>query len=207
MTALGARYRLEDVALRSVRAIVGRLPDAVSWRIGALIGLGFFWIDAPHRRLAIRQLQTAFPLRSAAECRAIARQTFIHFGQLAAVLIKFSTLTREGILARVDYEGVERVRAAAEAGKGVILSSGHFGFWEMQAIAHPLVLPPMQLLARPLDKLEDRGLDYRRRLRDGYRAEAARDPRRIAVIDAAGGVADVQAAVRAAILERFSELR
>jgi dTMP kinase len=61
-------------------------------------------------------------------------------------------------------------------------------------------------LARPLDKLEDRGIDYRRRLRDGYRAEAARDPGRIAVIDAAGGVADVQAAARAAMLERFSEL-
>ena len=62
-------------------------------------------------------------------------------------------------------------------------------------------------LARPLDKLEDRGLDYRLRLRDGYRAEAARDAGRIAVIDAACGIADVQAAVRAAIAARFPEVR
>jgi dTMP kinase len=62
-------------------------------------------------------------------------------------------------------------------------------------------------MARPLDKLEDRGHDFRRRLRDGYRAEAARHADRIVVIDASGGVADVHAAARAAILERFPELR
>jgi dTMP kinase len=62
-------------------------------------------------------------------------------------------------------------------------------------------------MTRPLDKLEDRGHDFRRRLRDGYRAEAARHADRIVVIDASGGVADVHAAARAAILERFAELR
>lgn len=148
---LALRYRLEAAALSVVRGVARALPDRVSWGVGRVIGLGFFWLDAPHRRLAIRQLQSAFPLRSARECRAIARQTFVHFGQLLAVLIKFSTLSRDEIRARVDFEGAERVRAACEAGKGAILSSGHFGFWEMQAIAHAVVLPPMQVLARPLD--------------------------------------------------------
>jgi len=62
-------------------------------------------------------------------------------------------------------------------------------------------------MTRPLDKLEDRGDDFRRRLRDGYRAEAARHPDRIVVIDASGDVATVQEAARAAIVERFAELR
>ena len=55
------------------------------------------------------------------------------------------------IRARVEFEGDERVRQALAAGKGVLLFSGHFGYWELQGIAHPLVLPPMSVLARPLD--------------------------------------------------------
>lgn len=62
-------------------------------------------------------------------------------------------------------------------------------------------------LSRPLDKLESRGDDFRRRLRAGYLAEAARRPDRIAVIDADHTVADVQAALRAALADRFPELR
>lgn len=145
------RYRLEAAALAVVRGTVGRLPDAVAWGLGAALGFGFYALDANHRRLAIRQLRAAFPTRSAAECRTLARQTFIHFGRLLVVLIKFSTLSVAEVRARVEYDGDDRVRGALAAGRGVLLSSGHFGFWELQGIAHPLVLPPMHVLARPLD--------------------------------------------------------
>ena len=62
-------------------------------------------------------------------------------------------------------------------------------------------------LARPLDKLENRGDEYRGRLRAGYLAEAARRPDRIAVVDATGDLATVQSNVRAALEHRFPELR
>ena len=62
-------------------------------------------------------------------------------------------------------------------------------------------------LARPRDKLENRGDEYRGRLRAGYLAEAARRPDRIAVVDATGDLATVQANVRAALEHRFPELR
>jgi KDO2-lipid IV(A) lauroyltransferase len=67
------------------------------------------------------------------------------------VLLKFSTLTADQIRARVEFDGDERVRQALDEGKGVLLFSGHFGYWELQGIAHPLALPPMSVLARPLD--------------------------------------------------------
>ena len=176
--ALALRYRLEYAALMAVRAVVGVLPDAVSWWIGSIVGMGFYGVDAGHRRLAIRQLRAAFPTRTAEECRRIARQTFRHFGQLLVLLIKFSTLSPDQIRARVEYDGEERVREALGHGKGVLLFSGHFGFWELQGIAHPLALPPMHVLARPLDNPDlHRWLeDTRRRTGNGviYRRGAVR---------------------------------
>lgn len=61
-------------------------------------------------------------------------------------------------------------------------------------------------LARPLDKLESRGDDYRRRLREGYLREAAADPERIRVLDSTGSPESVTAAVRSATVGRFPEL-
>ena len=54
-------------------------------------------------------------------------------------------------------------------------------------------------LARPLDRLESRGDDYRRRLRDGYLHEAAADPGRIRVVDADAPPDEVAARIRAAV--------
>lgn len=61
-------------------------------------------------------------------------------------------------------------------------------------------------LDRPLDKLENRGDGYRRKLREGYLAEAARHREHIRVIDAGGTVDEVAAGIRAAVSERFPEL-
>jgi KDO2-lipid IV(A) lauroyltransferase len=145
------RYALEYALVVAVRTLVGILPDRAGRAIGTFIGSCFYIADPSHRRLSVRQLRAAFPRRSQDECRAIARATFAHFGRLLVALLKFSTLTADGIRARVEYEGVEHVRKALAAGKGALLFSGHFGYWELQGIAHPLALPPMSVLARPLD--------------------------------------------------------
>jgi dTMP kinase len=61
-------------------------------------------------------------------------------------------------------------------------------------------------LDRPLDKLENRGADYRRRLRDGYLREAAAAPETIRVIDATAAADEVAARIRRVVGERFPEL-
>ena len=55
------------------------------------------------------------------------------------------------MLARVEFEGEDLVRQAHAQGKGVLFVTGHFGFWELQAMVHALRLPPMAVLARTLD--------------------------------------------------------
>jgi KDO2-lipid IV(A) lauroyltransferase len=151
VTARDARHRAEYALVMLVRAVVSLWPDRVVSAIGAGIGYAFWAVDAGHRRLATRQLQAAFPARSDAECRHITKQTFAHFGRSLTMLLKFSTLTPARMATRVTFEGVDRAREALAAGKGAFFVTGHFGFWELQGLAHALVLPPLLLLARPLD--------------------------------------------------------
>jgi KDO2-lipid IV(A) lauroyltransferase len=151
VTRDGIRYRLEYRLVMTTRAVVRRLPDRWALALGAGIGSVFYVLDGSHRRLAVEQLRAAFPVRSVDECRAIARATFAHFGRLLVALLRFSTLSREAMRAHVEYDGEDRVRAALAAGKGAIVFSGHFGYWELHGLAHALVLPPLSVLARPLD--------------------------------------------------------
>lgn len=56
---------------------------------------------------------------------------------------------------------------------------------------------------RPLDRLESRGDEYRRKLREGYLLEAAADPARFAVIDATPDRATVERRIRVAVVDRL----
>jgi dTMP kinase len=61
-------------------------------------------------------------------------------------------------------------------------------------------------LDRPLDKLENRGDGYRRKLRAGYLAEAAGQPDLIRVIEADAPIDEVGDRIRAVLSQRFPEL-
>ena len=145
------RHRLEYAAVTTVVAVVRVLPMRAVLAAGALLGLAFHAVDGGHRRLAVRNLESAFPVRTVAERRAIARHMFEHFGRLLMVLLKFSTMSPQRMLDRVEFEGEERVVAAHALNRGVLLFTGHFGFWEINALVHGLTLNPIAVLARPLD--------------------------------------------------------
>jgi len=144
-------HRLEYAAVMIARAMVRPLPMTTVLGAGALLGRAFHFFDRSHRRLALQNLEAAFPGRPARERAAIARDMFAHFGRLLTVLLKFSTMRPDEMLACVEFEGEERVRAAHAPGKGVLLFTGHFGYWEINALVHALELHPMSVLARPLD--------------------------------------------------------
>jgi dTMP kinase len=62
-------------------------------------------------------------------------------------------------------------------------------------------------LARPLDRMEQQGDDFRRRLRLGFLAEAGSRPEQIVVVDAARAIDVVQAEIRRALEEHLPPLR
>jgi KDO2-lipid IV(A) lauroyltransferase len=143
--------RLEYFGVRLMLALARALPVPLVRSLGTAVGLAAYALDWGHRRIAERNLERAFPTRSPRERRAIVRGAFAHFGQLLFELLKFSSLSNEELLARVEFEGAERVRLAYAQGKGVLLVTGHFGFWELHGIVHGLKFEPIGVVARALD--------------------------------------------------------
>ena len=145
------RFRLELALTQVVSACVRLLPMPVVRACGGGLGRVVYFVDGFHRRIALTNLANAFPTRSVSERRAIARAMFAHFGRMLLELIKFPTLSDAQMLACTEIDGEDRVLQAYQHGRGVLYFTGHFGYWEMQAIVHALRLPPVSVLARPLD--------------------------------------------------------
>ena len=143
--------RLVYFLVRALIAIVSVTPGVLVRAAGTMFGFVFYALDGRHRRIAERNLAIAFPSRPEQERRAIVRGAFAHFGRLAFELLKFSTLSKAQMLARVEFDGEERSRQAYAQNKGVLFITGHFGFWELQAMVHALKVEPVSILARALD--------------------------------------------------------
>ena len=169
---------LEFAAVRLVATVVSLLPMRVVRRCGAALGRLAYALDAAHRRIALENLAAAFPSRPARERRMLARAMFAHFGSLLLELLKFGTYTPDQMHAAIDVEGEERTRQAYQQERGVLFFTGHFGYWEIQAIVEPLHGHPISVLARPLDNARLNEMLERIRTRTGnsviYRQGAVR---------------------------------
>jgi KDO2-lipid IV(A) lauroyltransferase len=170
--------RIEYALVVIVAGGLRLLPMSGVRRCGALIGRAVYVVDRFHRRIALDNLLHAFPSKTEDERRLLARQMFSHFGSLLFELLRFGALPPEEMLARAESDGEERVWQAYQKGRGVLFFTGHFGYWEMQAIAQPLRIKPVSVLARPLDNPRLHDMLERIRTRTGnaviYRQGAIR---------------------------------
>ncbi|MGE3841086.1 MAG: lysophospholipid acyltransferase family protein [Vicinamibacterales bacterium] len=145
------RHRAEYVTVRLVSAVSRLLPRWMALRFGGGIGVLFFSLDRRHRQHAIDNLAVGFPQWSPRQCAETARRVFVHFGRLLVELMRFDGLSQDDIRARTEIVGLERVQAAYRQGKGVLFFTGHFGFWEVHALAHGALIAPIAVVARPID--------------------------------------------------------
>src|SRR5262249_7669511 len=145
------KHRVEYLTIRLLIGLVRAMPAPLVSTTGAMVGLLAYVADGNHRRVARENVAAAFPARTPREHRRIVRGAFKHFGRLLFEFLKFSTLSPAEMLQRVEFEGEDRVRAAYAHGKGVLFVTGHFGYWELQALVHGLRVEPIAVLARALD--------------------------------------------------------
>jgi len=145
------RYRLELGAYRGAKSLVSLLPETMRLAFGRWGGRIGYLLDARHRRVALQNLELAFPEWPSASRKRVARESFGNIGTAAVELATTAEMDRESYLARLDFEGWENFELAEQAGKGVLLMTAHIGNWEALAQAPVLRGKPVSFVARPLD--------------------------------------------------------
>jgi KDO2-lipid IV(A) lauroyltransferase len=145
------RHRVEYVPVWCIVKVLGLLPRCAARR--AAIGLAQL-VRLLHPRLArvaIRNLQIAYPQMSEAERQLIVHGVFTSLGRLLAEFCLFPRYTRQNANTVVVYDGFENYAAASAQGKGVLLMTAHLGAWELGSFYHSLMGHPIRELVRQLD--------------------------------------------------------
>ena len=143
--------RVEYAAYRFVAARVARASDPAILRWGSRLGRVARRVLRRRDRLAMRNLQIAFPQKSERERRAILDACWIHFGREALVSIRAQNMTLEEIAESCPLVNAELIDQALARGRGVILISAHYGGWEIAGLAIMSRYQKVRTVARRLD--------------------------------------------------------
>jgi lipopolysaccharide heptosyltransferase II len=111
-------------------AVIRRLPLAVCFVLGHLIGALLWAILPGYRRLARENIARALGRPGAGR---LAFRHFTTLGANAVCAFKIPAVPQDAIARIATIEGLERIRENLAAGRPVVLAINHIGNWELYA--------------------------------------------------------------------------
>ncbi len=124
------------VVARAFVALIQSLPlTRVAW-LGRTGGGLAYWLDARHRRVAIRNLTLCFGQeKTAAELRALAKENFRRLGENYLSAVKTAAMTSEEMRPYFTFIGARKILShQTESGpQSRVVAIGHFGNFELYA--------------------------------------------------------------------------
>jgi KDO2-lipid IV(A) lauroyltransferase len=145
----------EYAAARTALGFLGMLPRRTAvWAAIRVMRLVYRFAGGL-RRAGMRNLELAFPEKTAADREEILMGTFENLGRVLGEMSQFMKLTPADIEKIVDFDLDEESRRLYHINKtekrGVLITTGHFGNWEMLVFAFAALHEPISYLARPID--------------------------------------------------------
>ena len=132
--------------------LVNLIPLGVRIWVLQRFGEIAYVLDERHRRIALRNLNIAFPERGEEERKKIARAAFRQLGTVLAELPFIIRLNRRNVKKFIWIEGAEHFHKAEERKRGILFLTAHFGNWEWMAASFPLLTDhPIAVVFRPID--------------------------------------------------------
>jgi lauroyl/myristoyl acyltransferase len=119
---------------RAVVALLQALPLRTVARLGRAGGGLAYWLDARHRRVALRNLAMCFGQeKPAVEIRALARENFRRIGECFASAAKTAALSFEELRPHVEFAVPAEVVSppGGRNAQGLVVAIGHFGNFEL----------------------------------------------------------------------------
>lgn len=132
---------LAYLAFRVVETMARMMPASLAWRMGAVLGWICWWLTPYYRRLLTKNLTIAFGKELApAEIRRLSRRHMVNLGGNLIAGMKMPFMKPKAVHRHLEIEGIERVKAALEAGTGAVYVLMHMGNWEI--LCHAGIIAP-----------------------------------------------------------------
>jgi len=154
---------------RAVAALVPRLSFPLASGLGRSLGSLAWALDGRHRDVAVRNLAIAFPGMSEARRKQLAQRAFQQAGRTAVEMLWSPSLNDTTLAQIASFEGKEHLDEALERGRGALLTSAHFGNWELMGAALAHLGVPISGIARRIDDPDVEDVLYRLRTGAGSR--------------------------------------
>jgi KDO2-lipid IV(A) lauroyltransferase len=140
------KHWLEYQGVRFLYFLARRLPYSWILVLGVALGKFTFSILRIRRRVALENLAQAFPEKSAAELKRVARRSYENFGMMMLEYLRLPGLSESELRQRIGFSMPKEHNPYEQAlalGKGAICMTGHFGNWEymgaLVALRYPMV--------------------------------------------------------------------
>lgn len=124
-------YLLARIVVGSLQA----LPFLWVARFGRVAGGLFYFLDARHRNVALKNLHLCFGAEKSPETlRALAQENFRRIGENFCCAAKTAGMTFEQLQERIDFVGAEKLASKPGAPlNSYVVAIGHFGNFELYA--------------------------------------------------------------------------
>jgi KDO2-lipid IV(A) lauroyltransferase len=127
--------RIEFLLFQLLKWIVLMLPLKSAQRLGGYLGTLAYHTVGSRRRIAMDNLRHAFPEKKEREHEIIAKGAFRNFATTLVEMLWFPNLTDAGLRKLVRIRNPEEMVNAHKLGRGMVMLAGHFGNWELGALA------------------------------------------------------------------------
>lgn len=164
-----AQIRVEYIVARGLLGGLGLLPRGAAVAVSVGVARLCYRLLGSLRKTGMRNLEIAFPEKSKAERERILKGTFDSLGSVLGEVSQFQKTTPAKIEQIVDFsldeETQELYHRIKEEKRGVLITTGHLGNWELLVYSFAALHEPIAYLARPLDNplIEDLTVRFRTR--------------------------------------------
>jgi Kdo2-lipid IVA lauroyltransferase/acyltransferase len=141
---------------KGIAWLLQHLPEFIAFWLARLLGNIWYFIIPIRRKVVMLNLRIAFPDKSYRELQRLCRKTLISFMYNFVEFTRIIHIDQKFIDERVTIDGMKAMEDAHALGKGIVVTSGHLGNWEvMGAAASRLGYPITYIVKRVKDQLLD----------------------------------------------------
>lgn len=126
---------------RALGFVISLLPLRAAVLLGRGLGLAGYALLGRYRRMALRNIEIAFPDKAPHLRRRIAQRHFTTLAGNFFAMEKIARIPRERIPALVEIEGLEILMRLAREKRGFVFLVSHLGNWELLAQLSPMLFP------------------------------------------------------------------